>query len=166
MIRMFLAVLAAISFGSMATAQGAQVAFGGLKHDSTLPVEISAESLEIDQASGAAVFKGNVLIGQGEMRLTANLVNVTYAATGTTNSGEIERLDATGGVTLVSGAEMAEAQSAVYTIDSSNIVMTGDVILTQGENALSGDRLDIDLDTGKGTITGRVRVIFKSGAKN
>ncbi|MBM7067136.1 LptA/OstA family protein [Actibacterium sp. 188UL27-1] len=145
------------------SAQGATVAFGGLQHDSSLPVEIAADSLEIDQASGAAVFKGNVKIGQGEMRLSANTVDVNYAD-GDNGSGEIERLHAKGDVTLVSGEEVAEAQDAVYTIDSGTIVMTGDVILTQGRNALSAQRLDISLDDGNGVMTGGVRVILQSGA--
>lgn len=144
-------------------AQGAQVAFGGLQHDSSLPVEIAADSLEIDQSSGAAVFTGNVKIGQGEMRLSASTVDVNYAS-GDGGSGEIERLHARGEVTLVSGQEVAEAQEAVYTIDRGTIVMTGDVILTQGQNALSGERLDINLDDGTGVMTGRVRVILQSGA--
>ena len=41
--------------------------------------------------------------------------------------------------------------------------MTGDVILTQGPNALSGERLIVDLTSGTGRMEGRVRTIFQTG---
>ena len=37
----------------------------------------------------------------------------------------------------------AEAREAVYTIASGTVVMTGNVILTQGQNALSSDKLTV-----------------------
>ncbi|MEL6519514.1 MAG: LptA/OstA family protein [Pseudomonadota bacterium] len=147
----------------MVTAQGAQVAFGGLQHDSSLPIEMAAESLSIDQENGAAVFTGNVRIGQGDMRLSANVVDVNYS-NGDAGSGQIERLHAKGDVIFVSGEEVAEAQEAIYTIGDGKLTMTGDVVLTQGRNAMSGGRLDINLDDGTGVMTGNVSVIFQSGS--
>lgn len=154
----------ALSAFTPALAQGAQIAFGGLKHDSSLPIEITAEQLTIDQSDGSAVFTGDVLIGQGEMRLSAAKVRVEYV-TGEGSTGEISRLHATGGVTLVNGAEAAEAVDAVYTVTSAQVVMTGSVILTQGQNALSGDRLTVDLTSGTGQMDGRVKTILQPGGE-
>jgi lipopolysaccharide export system protein LptA len=142
-----------------AHAQGASVAFGGLKQDTSQPVEISADQLAVNQADGTATFSGNVLVGQGQMRLSAGSVRVEYGADGKA----IERLHATGGVTLASGAEAAEAREAVYTIASGQVVMTGDVMLTQGQSALSGQKLVIDLKAGTGVVEGRVQTIFVPG---
>ena len=64
---------------------------------------------------------------------------------------------------MVNGAEAAEAAKAVYTVSAGNIVMTGDVILTQGVNALSGQKLTADLNTGSGRMEGRVKTIFQTG---
>ncbi|QDC11461.1 lipopolysaccharide transport periplasmic protein LptA [Oceanicola sp. D3] len=146
-------------------AQGANVAFGALKHDSSLPVEIAADQLQINQETGRAVFRGNVKVGQGEMRLTAAMVEVEYEG-GESSTGKVKRLHATGGVTLVSGAEAAEAREAVYTIGTSQIVMTGDVLLTQGQNALSSQKMVVDLDKGTGVMEGRVRTVFRSDIEN
>lgn len=146
-----------------APAQGAQIAFGGLKQDTSLPVEIEADQLAVDQATGIATFTGNVLIGQGEMRLSASKVLVEYAAATSDTAGKIARLVASGGVTMVNGGEAAEAQNAEYTIDSGQIVMTGNVILTQGQNALSSSRLVVDLKSGTGVMDGRVKSILKTG---
>lgn len=157
------AALALLLIGGMAHAQGASVAFGGLKHDASLPVEITADELSVDQATGSAVFSGNVVAGQGEMRLSASRVQVQYATENGEATGRIDQLIATGSVTLVNGAEAAEAEKAVYSVDAANIVMTGNVILTQGVNALSGEKLTVDLNTGSGRMSGRVRTIFRTG---
>lgn len=142
-----------------ATAQQAQVAFGGLKQDTSLPVDIQADSLTVNNADGSAEFSGNVLVGQGEMRLAAGVIRVEYGADGTS----INRLIASGGVTLTNAAEAAEAQEAVYTIATGEVVMTGDVLLTQGQTALSGQKLIIDLKAGTGRMEGRVQTTFIPG---
>jgi lipopolysaccharide export system protein LptA len=122
-------------------------------------VEVTADALDVDQDGGSAVFTGNVVIGQGEMRLSAARVVVTYSQ----NQQGIERMEATGNVTLVSGPDAAEAQRADYNIDDGVIVMTGDVLLTRGQSALTSERMVVDLDTGEARMTGRVRTILQTG---
>ncbi|MFV2001751.1 MAG: LptA/OstA family protein [Paracoccaceae bacterium] len=146
-----------------AVAQGAQVPFGGLLQDTSLPVEIAADSLTINQAEGTASFVGNVVIGQGEMRLSAARVQVEYAASGNGPTGRISRLVATGGVTLVNGSETAEAREAEYSINTGVIILSGGVILTQGQNALSADKMILDLASGTATLQGRVRSVLQVG---
>jgi len=156
--------MAFIAFGgSIASGQGTEVAFGGLQHDASLPVEIAADQLQIDQTNGSAIFTGNVLIGQGEMRISAGKVEVLYATEDGSSTGKITKLAATGGVTVVNGTEAAESQRADYLVDESAIVMTGDVILTQGKNALSSDKMTINLDNGSAIMDGRVKTIFQTG---
>ena len=77
----------------------------------------------------------------------------------------IQRLHATGGVTLVSPTDAAEANEAVYTIDSGNVVMTGNVLLTQGLAAISGQKLTVNLKDGTGVMSGGVKTIFTPNAK-
>lgn len=140
----------------LAWAQGAEVAFGGLKQDPTLPVEVAADQLSVDQAAGTAVFAGNVDVRQGELRMTAGRVQVEYAEGG----GAIVRLHATEGVTIANAADAAQSREAVYTIATGAVVMTGDVLLTQGQNAISGQKLTLDLKAGTGVMEGRVQTVF------
>ncbi|MBN2907376.1 MAG: lipopolysaccharide transport periplasmic protein LptA [Rhodobacteraceae bacterium] len=142
-----------------ALAQGAEIAFGTLTHDKSQPVEVTAEQLRVDQGDGSAIFTGDVLVGQGDMRLSAQKVLVIYAKDDTAK-GRIARMEATGEVLLALGQEAAEAQSAIYTIDSGTIVMTGDVLLTQGQSSITGQRLVVNLDSGTGTMEGRVRTVL------
>ncbi len=153
--------LLAASLAAPAAAQQADIRFGGLTQDTSLPVEVTSDSLSVDQADGAALFTGNVLVVQGDMRMTAGMIRVEYSDDGT----GIDRLHGTGGVTLVSPTDAAEAAEAVYTIASGTVVMTGNVLLTQGNAAISGEKLTVNLTDGTGTMTGRVKTIFTPGQK-
>lgn len=133
------------------------MAFGDTVQDSTLPVEVTADNLDVNQDDGTALFTGNVLIGQGEMRLSAPRVLVVYKE----DQSGIEALKASGGVTLVSGDDAAEAREADYNIDSGLIELAGDVLLVQGTNALSGDQMFVDTRAGTARVTGRVRTILQ-----
>jgi lipopolysaccharide export system protein LptA len=143
-------------------AQGTNVAFGTIRQDTGLPVEVTSDNLAVDQETGTAVFTGNVLIGQGEMRLSAPRVLVIYDQT----KSAIASLEATGGVTLVSGTDAAESERADYNIDDGIIVMTGNVLLDQGLNAVSSDRMTVQLDTGTAQMSGRVKTIIQTGGNN
>ncbi|WP_273503144.1 lipopolysaccharide transport periplasmic protein LptA [Paracoccus sphaerophysae] len=136
------------------------VAFGGIKADTKAPVEVTAETLKVDQSTGQANFTGSVLIGQGQMRLSADSVTVTYAQGG---QQKIKTLNASGGVTLVNGPDAAEAAEAVYDVETGNIVLTGDAIVTQGQNVLAGDRIEVNLTDGTASVAGRVRTVLQPG---
>ena len=110
-----------------AWAQDAQVAFGGLRQDTTLPVEVKAESLTVNQTDGSATFTGNVLVGQGEMRLAAQTVRVEYAADGKSiaKAGTPIHIDLSN---LQTPAAAATAGSAA------NAVLLHDVEVTSGSH--------------------------------
>lgn len=136
------------------------VAFGGARADTSAPVEVTADSLRVNQDTGEAVFTGNVLIGQGEMRLSAASVTVVYAEGG---QQRIQTLNATGGVTLVSGPDAAEASEAVYDVAGGTIVLTGDAIVARGDSVLAGDRIEVNLKDGSANVSGRVRTVLQPG---
>ena len=143
----------------LVSAQGTTIDFGGLKTDTTLPVEVTADSLTVTQTDGVAVFSGNVLVTQGDMKLSAGEVRVEYGTDGT----GISRLFASGGVTLKAGTDAAEAVEAVYTVATGEVVMQGHVLLTQGQAAISGEKLVVSLKDGTGKMEGRVTTTFVPG---
>ena len=142
-----------------ASAQGAALGFGQGGFDREAPIEVASDSLAVDQATGRAVLTGNVVVSQGDLRLSADEVVVGYAEVD--GARRIERLDAAGSVIVVSGPDAAEAQEATYVLGSGTITMLGDVVVTQDGNTLGGDSLAIDLETGAGTVTGRVRTTLR-----
>ncbi len=142
-----------------AFAQEAQVAFGSVNADPTLPVEVTSETLNVNQEDGSAEFIGNVIVIQGEMRLTADRVLVIYNE----ERSAIDRMEATENVVLVSPPDAAEGDWAEYTIDSGVIEMKGNVLLTQGPSIISGDQMIANLTSGTATMSGRVKTILQQG---
>jgi lipopolysaccharide export system protein LptA len=155
-LRPFLACLLFLCGTNLAMAEGTSVPFGAIRADPTLPVEVTADTLDVNQADGTAVFTGNVVVGQGVMRLSARRVRVVYNA----EADGIERMEAEGDVVLVNGPDAAEADRAEYSVSSGVVVMTGDVLLTQGANALTSDRMTVNLTTGTANMVGRVKTIL------
>ena len=64
----------------------------------------------------------------------------------------INRISATGGVTVTRGNESARGNVAVYDFNRRVITMTGDVRLRRGSDTLNGGRLTIDLRSGLSSI--------------
>ena len=158
--RIIRAAMALIIFSAQSlAAQGTGLNFSGLDAVRGLPVEIRSDELQVDNTTGETVFSGNAVLGQGDMRIAAPLIRIIYA---TNDGGRIERLEASGGVTLVTAEEAAEAQTAVYEVAEGTVMMQGSVILIQGPNTLSGDRLNVNLRTGQGRMDGNVRTIIQT----
>ena len=132
---------------------------GGMTVDTTAAIEVTSDSLSVDQASGRAIFDGNVIIGQGDLRLTAGKVEVIYG----TDTSQIARLIASQGVTFVTADEAAEAQQADYDIEAGLLVLTGEVLLTQGPSAISAGQMTINVADGTATMDGRVRTVLQQG---
>jgi lipopolysaccharide export system protein LptA len=152
---LYLAV-ALIAAPLAAGAAGTDIAFAGLKTDTTLPVQVSADQLSVSQVDGRAVFSGHVVVTQGTMTLQAESLQVEYAK----DQKSIARMLAKGDVKLAAGAEAASAQTADYAPETGELILQGDVLLTQGGSTIAGQSLTISLKTGLGTMTGRVTTTF------
>jgi|TARA_R110002072_G_scaffold300933_1_gene479246 lipopolysaccharide export system protein LptA len=153
--------LAALSFAAPAAAQNVQISFGSSLRLENSALEITADSLEVDQTTGASMFSGNVVAAQGDMRISAQSLNLSYEDGAGDGSRRIGRLTAQGEVTMVTASEAIEAQRAVYDLTAQTLEMTGDVVLLQGANLLSGERFIADLRSGTGRMVGRVRTIIR-----
>ncbi|MBU2981046.1 lipopolysaccharide transport periplasmic protein LptA [Lentibacter algarum] len=151
-----LLIIAFFTLPLSASAQGASIAFGNVKQDTSGPVEVAADNMSINQNTGSATLTGNVLVGQGAMRLSANVVNVVYNA----DRSQISELKASGKVTLVSGQDAAEAASATYNINTGIITLSGNVLLVQGATAITADKMRVDTKSGTARMEGRVKTVL------
>lgn len=144
----------------MATAAAAQTGlnFTTVVSDPNSPVDVRADQLQVDQDTGKAVFSGNVRAVQELMRLGADRVEVDY------NEAErrVEKMFAFGNVIFVSPNEEAESTNASYDPEGGFLEMWGEVLVIQGGTAISGDRLKVNLRTGKAEMIGSVRTVFGS----
>lgn len=156
--KMIATALAALVGLSQPAAAQIAIGFGGVAHDSNQPVEAISDTLTIDQTNGRALFSGNVIIIQGDLRIAAQDVEVIY----TDQDGErsVDEVIATGGVLITRGEDAAEGTDAVYAVAAALLTMTGDVLVTQGTTTIAGDRMVVDMTTGDGIVEGRVRTVL------
>jgi len=127
---------------------GAQVLRG---HNTSAPVDFSADRIEVQDRADRIVVSGNVQVSQAGLTMAAQRLTVAYHDR---DGIEIDRLDASGGVVVTRGNERASGSVAIYDLNRKLITMIGGVQLTQGSNRLSGQRLVIDLTTGRSTLDG------------
>lgn len=164
MFRQFLLRLAAVALAlGLAVPAAAQVdiGFGGVAYDAQQPVEVTADSLTIDQSTGEAVFSGNVIVHQGDLRMAAGQVRVIYSETA--GRQEVDQVVATGGVLVTRGADAAEGRQAEFDVATALLTMSGQVLVTQGPTAVAGDRMVVNMRTGSGSVEGRVRTVLDTG---
>ena len=121
-------------------------------HNSKAPVDYAADQIELQDRQNRVVLSGNVDITQDSLRLRAARTTVAYSDDGELS---IERIDATGGVQVTRGDEMARGNAAVYDFNRRLITVVGDVSLRRGSDTLNGSRLTIDLDTGISRVDGQ-----------
>jgi lipopolysaccharide export system protein LptA len=138
----------------VATAANAQLS--SLKgHDADAPADITADRIELQDRANRAIFVGKVHVVQGDMTMDAARMTVAYRRAPTPGADpEIQRIDASGGVTVVDPSEKAQGSFGIYDLDKRLITLIGAVTLTRGTNVVHGTRLVIDLNTGRSTVDG------------
>jgi lipopolysaccharide export system protein LptA len=147
------------------------------------PIDITGDSMEVHDPQHLIIWKGRVEALQAPDRLRSDLLNIYYKAAPKTpgapkpaagaqaapgaDFGAIDRMEAIGNVYFVTPTDIAKGDKAIYTADNQTIVITGDVVLTRGEDVGRGSRLVIDIATGNSTLegggagpTGRPRVVI------
>jgi lipopolysaccharide export system protein LptA len=133
-------------------------------------LDLSSQHSEFISGEHLFILTGKVEALQGQNRLRADLVKV-YTKTsarkgagkspgkssgkssgGQTDLGDIERIEAFGNVYMVTPTQVVRGDKAVYTAADDTTVVTGDVVLTQGESVGQGRRLVINRQTGRSTL--------------
>jgi lipopolysaccharide export system protein LptA len=148
---------------SAAWAQQSQPPISALKgHNSDAPVDVTADRIEVQDRADRAIFAGNVHVTQADLSLDTARLTVAYSSSG---GVQIRRLDAAGGVVVRSPSETARGAFGIYDLDKRLITLIGDVQLNRGQNQVNGQRLVIDLDSGRAVIDGGPPGVNQSGGR-
>ena len=121
-------------------------------HNSNAPVSYEAGRIELQDRQNRVVLSGNVIVTQAGLTVRSNRMLVNYSDAG---SLSIQRITATGGVSVTRGNEAARGDVAVYDFNRRIITMAGNVRLNRGGDTLNGGRLVIDLASGVSSVDGR-----------
>jgi len=120
---------------------------GLANHDTNAPIDVDAGRVEWRNADRLAVWSGGVKATQGRLTLEATTMRVATKPSG--DSLQILRMDAEGNVRMTSPNERAEAKSGIYDVENRLITLIGDVVLNQGQSVLRGQRMVVNLTTGR-----------------
>jgi lipopolysaccharide export system protein LptA len=147
--------------------------------DKDQPVQIEAASLEVRDKEKKATFSGDVQVVQGDTTMKCQKLVVFYgqevgiaqagaqppdakppdtkptqtsALPGPKGAQNIRRIEARGGVTVITKDQNASGDLGVYDLMAKTITLTGNVVVSQGQNVIHGERVVVD------TVTGNARV--------
>jgi lipopolysaccharide export system protein LptA len=161
--------------------KGPPNALQGFSQNRDQPVHIEAKTLEVRDKDKVATFSGDVRVKQGDTNLRCKSLVVVYeqndeaGAKGKTlqaaNPGpggqqRIKRLEARGGVVVTQKDQTATGESGLFDMKSNTVTLVGNVVMTQGQNVLRGERLVVDLTSGVSKVEsgkngqGRVQGLF------
>jgi len=124
-----------------------------LESDRDQPIELVADSVDIDESKGRSIYKGDVDLSQGSMRLLADIVTVHQ------DKRKPTRIIAEGRPVKFrqqseQGPVRGEALRVEYEVNSENLVLKGNAVLVQNKDSMRSDRIVYD----------RVRSVVKAGA--
>ena len=157
---LILAGLSALPMAGIALAQGAVSALKG--HNADAPIDVAADRIEVQDRTDRAIFGGNVRVRQAELTLDTQRLTVAYSSAG---GVQIRRLDASGGVVVRSPSETAKGNFGIYDLDRKLITLIGAVQLNRGGSQINGQRLTIDLNSGRAVVDGGQAGIGQSGGR-
>lgn len=132
------------------------------------PIDISAERGEVFDREGRLVYEGDVNVIRGDTRLRADRIEAFFTPREGGGFGPVQRIVATGEVFYITPAEIARGDEGVYDLEAGTVTLTGSVVLTQGCNVSTGERLVAQIDGGAARLSGanggdgrgRVRSVF------
>jgi lipopolysaccharide export system protein LptA len=161
--------------------KGPPNALQGFSQNRDQPVHIDAAALEVRDKDKIATFTGDVHVTQGDTNLRCKKLVVFYeqeGAAGAKTKGmkqdspgpggqqKIKRLEAHGDVVVTQKDQTATGETGIFDMKANTVTLTGKVVMTQGKNVLSGDRLVVNLTSGVSRVEsskkgdGRVQGLF------
>jgi lipopolysaccharide export system protein LptA len=141
---------------------------------SKAPIDITANEAEVTNSKCMTIWRGAAEAVQDRARLRADTITV-YATPkganpdGQQSCGETQRIVADGNVYYVTQQQNVRGDHAVYSQADDQVVITGNVIVVQGNDVARGEKLTLNVSTRDAKMesgvtgpgkTGRVRGVF------
>jgi lipopolysaccharide export system protein LptA len=145
--------------------KGPPNALQGFSQNRDKPVEINAAILEVRDNDKTATFSGDVVVKQGDTTMRCKSLVVFYeqqdataansrngmrtAKTSPAGDQRIKRLEARGAVVVTQKDQAASGELGVFDMKTNIVTLTGSpVVMTQGKNVVRGEKLVVNLTSG------------------
>jgi lipopolysaccharide export system protein LptA len=122
-----------------------------LPSDGDQPVNIEADWAEADEVRRITIYKGKVIVVQGSIRITGDVVTMYY-----NESSELNKLVSVGRparfhqqVDAAGTMQRARATRLEYLVPTDTMILLNDATLSEGGKKVSADRIVYDTLNGK-----------------
>jgi lipopolysaccharide export system protein LptA len=152
-------------------------ALQGFSQNRDKPIRIRAASLEVRDKEKMATFAGDVHLVNGDTELRCKSMVIFYdeespgsatkpAPVGPGVGQQIRRIEARGSIVVAQKEQNATGDTAVFNMRENTVTLTGNVVVTRGQDVLRGQRLTVNLTTGISKMDGgRVDVLIDTRKK-
>lgn len=141
-----------------------------LPEDADQPINIRADTAELDESKGLAIYRGSVQLDQGTLRVTADTMTIELV------DQKVVRITAEGNLAhyqqqLSADEEtvVANAETIIYHTQAERVELLGQAYLTQNNNEFRGALIEYDMRAGKVNASaseGRVQMILAPAARS
>jgi lipopolysaccharide export system protein LptA len=110
---------------------------GGFELNKKDPIYITSDWMEVDQKKSTITYKGRVVMVQAEMTMRSEALTAHY-------DPEMKRMGqivAEGKVNATQGDRVATGEKVVFDDKAKTVTLTGNPIMRQGNNQVSGTRV-------------------------
>lgn len=118
-----------------------------LPSDSDQPIHIQADTADLDDKKGTAIYRGDVVITQGTLKITGHTVTLTQG-----KSGDVEYFKSVGSPAYYEqipnqGDDLLQAygQTIEYFMPRDTIVITDQARVTQSGNTSRGEKITYNI---------------------
>jgi lipopolysaccharide export system protein LptA len=125
-------------------------------------VDIEADRLDVNTKNGTAIFKGKAKAVKADTVVKGDVITVTYDAT----THKVNTLTSEGNAYILWKGREATCNKAVYNLIDEVMVLTGNVIITRGEERVIGEKVTADMKNDTQVVEGgggRVKVRVNTG---
>lgn len=130
------------------------------------PINVDADSLEVDNNGNVAHFVGKVQAKQGDVTIVCDQLDVHYskneqekskqpAGLATGGDGRVTKVVALGHVRITQKDRVAVGRKGTYWAGARKLLMEGDATVLQGKNQVVGDKITVFLDQDRALVHGQ-----------
>src|SRR4030066_1664574 len=126
------------------------------------PIEIVSDRMDAFKEEKLVKFVGNATAKQGDKVLKADQLLLYYKKdadkegkaekTQLPGTSEMEKMEAKGTVSSPQGERIVTSDEAVYYHDSGQVILTGNVVMSEGNNIIKGCKATIYLNENRGKV--------------
>jgi lipopolysaccharide export system protein LptA len=131
-------------------------ASGGFELNRKDPIYITSDWMEVDQKKNTITYKGRVVMVQADMTIRSEALTAHYDP----EMKSMSQIVAEGKVNATQGNRVATGEKAVFDDKAKNVTLTGNPVMRQGNNQVSGTRVIYFMELDRAVVEGdgKIRV--------